>query len=371
MSHSFDQRGATVKARWMAARRAAAITFTIAVSAALFAADVPPAIPPSPSTAPGVRIWPPPAFTHWPAIAYSDESRNIAFSLPVQTAGVAGSIGWRDESALPFTLPEGTERISGVLPLPLTFGGREATVLIGAERTGLSVRVVSTREAWPLTQLVNGFPTDEHSVPVVLVDVRRNADVERRWWLIADALPRPNGRALVLGDPLTALDDHLFTGLDADCRVALDERFPQHAVLVEFALQIAKQPAALPRTLVWCPGNQVLHGGAISDGTASNNEEERVLGAIRARFSALGVQPRLLLALPPLPVEAELRTIAVTRRAGLARSAEQQHWQVLDLARIAGDPEQANRVDAGLFTRYPVGAAAARCREALARELIN
>ena len=68
---------------------------------------VPTAIPPSPSTVPGVRIWPAPVFTHWPAIVYPDEERNVAFALPVRTPGASGSIGWEGSQPLPFTPADG------------------------------------------------------------------------------------------------------------------------------------------------------------------------------------------------------------------------------------------------------------------------
>jgi hypothetical protein len=314
-----------------------------------------PVVPPSPSTAPGIRIWPDPAFTHWPAIAYGDEARNIAFSLPVKVANVKGRIGWDGEPALDFTTPDKAESISGLLPLPTGSGLHRATVTIVEHAWPLAVRVADAREEWPIASLKNGFPVDAQGVPVVLADRRRNLSAERQFTLLDGVLPRGTGRTLVVGDRLEAMGGDVWSGLDADQRPALDERYPQHAVL----LALAKLPDPLPRTIVWCPGNQVLHGGAWSA------EEERVLGVLRSRCEQLGALPRLILALPPLPLDANLRTQAEDRRDQLLRSATLLQWTVVDLGRVAGDPEQANRVAEGVFARYPVGAAQQRMREAL------
>jgi hypothetical protein len=321
------------------------------------AAEPPKEIPPSPSSVSGERIWPDPALTHWPAIAYPDESRNVAFALPNRTPGQAGRIGWADGEAMPITMPEEGDRASGLLPLTLKVGTREAVVELGTVKSTLKLRVADAREPWPLAGLKEGFPVDEQGVPVVLVDRRRRADEERKWGPLRGNAPRPEGRAVVVGDPLEALGDSAWAGLDADLRPALDERYPHHAVLVA----LAKLDS--PRTIVWCPGNQALYGAAWS------SEEERVLGAVRTRCEALGIQPRLVLAAPPLPLDDNLREQAAERRDLLVKSATVQGWMVLDLERIAGPAEQADKVRDGLFTRYPNGEAQRRVNQALRDEL--
>lgn len=323
---------------------------------------VTPAIPPSPSSVPGVRIWPNPAFTHWPAIAYPDESRNIAFSLPVKTPGMSGTIGWSSEKPLPFTLPTGADSISGLLPLPLTVGRHSASVALDKAQFPLEVILADAKEPWPVSDLKNGFPVDAKGVPVVLLDRRRDLRDERLFSLLNRDPDRPTGRTWLVGDPLEALGSDVWSGIDAEAHVALDERYPQHAVLVALA-RLPNDAKALPRSIVWSPGNQVLFGGAWSA------EEERVLGLIRSRVEHLQAKPLLILALPPMPVDDHLRSLAQERRELLLRSANILGWVVIDLARAAGDPEQANLVSAGVFTRYPLHAAQERMRGALKEAL--
>lgn len=319
-------------------------------------AAAPRAMPPSPSTAPGVRIWPDPRLTHWPAIVYEREERNVSFELPVKRAGVSGSAGWRGGKALPFVLPENTERISGLLPLPTETGQHTAEIQIEGVVTALRLRIVDIRQPWPIEALRDGFPVDAENQPVVLVDRRRDPGSELKWRVLAASLARPVGRPLLVGDPLAALGGDAWQGLDAEPRPALDERFPQHAVLAA----LAQLSDPLPRTVVWSPGNQVLHGGAWSA------EEERLFGAIRSRFEAAGVLPRLVLLLPPTPLDAGLQEQARQRRELLQRSAGFLGWTVLDADRVAGNAAEANRVGEGVFTRYPHGAAQERLRRALA-----
>ncbi len=317
------------------------------------------AMPPSPSSVPGLRIWVPPLFTHWPAIAWADEERNVAFSLPVKVTGTTGSIGWDGAPALPITLPGDTDRISGLLPLPSAVGIHGATVSLADESTALRLRVSEVRESWPLARLEAGFPVDADGVPVVLRDRRRDADQARKWLLLAPHLPRPTGRALVVGDPQEALGQSLFTGLEAECRKATDERFPHHAALVA----LAALGSPLPRTIVWVPGNQTLYGGAWT------GEESRLLGALRSRCEGLGALPRLVLALPPQPVEERLQALAAERRDLLVGVANSLGWTLVDLARAAGPAMNANQVTPGAFTRYPHGDAMDRCRQVIAAAL--
>ncbi len=335
-----------------------AVALAVAGDAAPVVID--PLIPPSPSTAPGIRIWPEPQFTHWPAIAYADETRNVAFSLPVKQGGVVGSIGWTGEKPLPFTLPTGTESISGLLPLALVPKRYEGTAAIADKKFPLALTVVDAREAWPLTGLKNGFPIDAKGDPVVLADRRRGSKDERVWSLLETTGTRPTGKAVVVGDPLEAMGGDTWSGLDAELLPATDERYPQHAVLVALAaVLIGSDLVKLPRTIAWCPGNQVLFGGAWSP------EEERMLGLIRTRCERLGAAPRLMLALPPLPVDERLKAQAQERRDLLSRSANRLGWAVVDLARAAGDPATANQVSPGVTTRYPLGEAQVRMRKVM------
>ena len=316
-----------------------------------------PPMPPSPSSVPGIRIWPEPAFTHWPAIAYADETRNLSFALPNQKPGQSGTIGWRGGEMMPITMPTEGDSASGLLPLSLDIGTHTAQVVLGAASWPLVVRIADVRQPWPLARLQDGFPVDEHGVPVVLLDRRRRANEERKWSLTRAHSPRPEGRALMVGDPMEALGVSLFDGQDAVCRTALDQRYPSHAVLV------ALSDLGLPRTVVWCPGNQELFGAGWSE------EEERVMGALRSRCDALGILPRLVLIAPPVPVDESLKDIAAKRRDLLISSAISQGWVVIDAEAVVGPAETANRVQDGLFTRYPCGAAQARLIAAIRTEL--
>jgi hypothetical protein len=327
-----------------------------------------PPIPPSPSTAPGVRIWPDPQFTHWPAVAYDDETRNIAFSLPIRPGIKTGTIGWektdtQNQSPWPLTLPDDAESTGGLLPLPLTVGVHRALAQLGDSQYPLNVRVVDAHGEWPLVRLQRGFPVDDAGTAVVLLDHRRGTREERMWSFLDTRLPRPSGRALIIGDALVAFGQSTWDDLDADLRPVHDERYPQHAALIAFAAALRGEANRLPRTIIWSPGNQVIAGAAWSA------EEERVLGVVRTRLERLGVQPRLILCLPPLPVEAHYRTLAEERRALLQRSASRLGWIIVDAARLAGEPEQANQLSDGVFTTYPHGQALKRIRDGLREAL--
>ncbi len=329
-------------------------------------------VPPSPSTVPGVRIWPDPAFTHWPAIAYADEQRNVAFSLPVRQPGAAGTIGWAGEKPLPFTLPTDLERISGLLPLPIAPDSHQAELTIaGVKVPGrLALRVVDAREPWPQAALSEGFPVDAKGVPVVLLDRRRDANQERKWALLSSLQkPRPIGKALFLGDPLAALGVSALDGLEMRQRIALDERQPVHAQLTALALDLTSwegQPlTAGPRTIFWSPGNQALLANTWTQ------EEERFLGVVRTRLEALNAFPRLVLVLPPAPIDDRepAKALAIERRDLLRRAASWQGWVVLDVERVAGPAEESYRVADGVFATGPVNEARARLAAAFSAEL--
>ncbi|HYE06556.1 MAG TPA: hypothetical protein VEL07_13655 [Planctomycetota bacterium] len=318
-------------------------------------------IPPSPSSASGERIWPDPRFTHWPPIVYEDESRNLSFELPVRQAGVPGSVGWEGGERLPFTLDADGDRISGLIPAPTGEGDHVAEVTIADRSWKLPVRLADVREPWPLKGLVDGFPVDEAGRPVLLIDRRRDPAAARKWKILSADLPRSSGRALIVGDPMEAYGDTTWSGLDAEQRIAHDERYPHHAALVA----LATLPDPLPRTLIWSPGNQALFGAGWSP------EEERVLAALLSRLESSRELPRLVLVLPPVPIDEELRELAVQRRELLTRSASFLKWTVIDVERLAGPAEQANRIADQVFTRYPNGEAQARVRAAIAQALTD
>jgi hypothetical protein len=372
-------------------------------------AEDPPAeaMPASPATVPGLRILPQPGFTHWPAIAYVDEARNAAFTIPcadpvqdakrdrpvvyvepVPRAGAAGTIGWEGSEGLPFALPVSGEGSGGLIDLVLRPGRQVAVLTLATAQplaagngwepvsrmpTGpgpgltrrMPLHIVAVEDEWPLAALRGSYPVDAEGVPVVLLDQRRTADQERRLAVLRPVPSRPAGRPLVVGDPLTALGRDAWEGLDADLRPALDERRPEHAVLVALAQALNRTPAGgaalTPRTLIWSPGNAGLLAGPWS------GEEERLLRAIRGRCDALGFRPRLVLLLPPWPIG--FAEEARSRRETLRRSAAQLGWVVIDAARAAGDGEDANRVGEAVFTRYPVGEAQQAIRNLIAQEL--
>ena len=340
-----------------------------------WAAEVPPSgklsIPPSPSTVSGERIWPAPALTHWPAVVYADEQRNVAFALPVRTPGAAGSIGWQGQPALPFTLPTNLERISGLLPLPTAVGAYRADLTIASNPPiGLALRVADAAGPWPLAAMRDGFPVDEAGVPVVLLDHRRDANQERKWALVsALQKPRPAGQAVVVGDLLSGLGQSAFTGLSARVIEAVDERNPWHAQLVALAHDMpAWMPDPLlkgPRTIMWSPGNQALLHNTWTP------EEERFLGVVRTRCEELGFFPRLVLVLPPAPIDDRqpARALAGERREQLRRAAANQGWLVFDVERWIGSAEEAFRIADQVYAEGPVGAARERLAQALQTEL--
>ncbi len=310
-------------------------------------------LPPSPADVPGVRIWPPPAFTHWPAIAYADEQRNAAVGLPVKTRGAKAEWGWEGEAPIPLQLPSDVDQTSGLVALALSPGVRSLRVGLpdGDHRLPLRVEPAASA-AWPLARLIDGYPVDDAGVPVILLASRPQPARERIWAPLRKELPRPTGRPLLVGDPLAAWNDSAWAGLDAETRPATDLVKPHHACLVA----LATLPQPLPRTVVWCPGN-----GAIQVGE-HDPEEMRLLGALRERFAALEALPVLIVALPPRPVEERLQAAHDLRREALIAEADRTGWRLLDLARAAGDPETANKVGDNVFTTYPAGEAMGRMR---------
>lgn len=288
--------------------------------------------------------------TAWPAVITAGERQQVAIRLHAPAAGVAIA-GWDGEPGGGFALPAGPSE--GLLVLPAGPGLHRGEVQLGGGAAPLAIRLIPVEEPWPIAGLRDGLPVDAAGVPVVLVERRRTANDLRRERLAAGAPPRrPAGRAMLVGDLLG--DD--WRGLDAELRPALDARYPQHAALAALAA------IAQPRSIVWSPGNAALYARSWAG-------EGRLCGALAARLAALGIRPRLVLALPPAPVAASWVEDDRRRRHELSAAARTAGWELCDLAAAAGDARIANRLAAGLYDENPVGAAQARIRAALRDEL--
>ena len=309
-------------------------------------------LPPSPAEVPGVKIWPAPAFSHWPAVIHPDEERHVVLQVPVRVAGgraeyrwlgTAGSIplpvadGWRAGKE-----PPGTPVTGILLVLPTNPGMADAEF----EGQRVPLQVVAADQPWPAARLVEGRAVDAEGRPVVLVDARHDATAERRFALLADGGVRPEGSAVILGDDLAgALRD--LPNLRSQW-----VRGPSAAAagVVAAAAALAALPA--PATLCWSPGTTAFR---------RPDEEDRVLGAIAHRCRALGIAPRLVLLLPTLPPDVPE---AGPRREALAQAAAARGWRVVTVDRLAG--ADAARVAPGVEAAGPVGAGRERLRQALA-----
>lgn len=289
----------------------------------------------------------------WPALIQADEEHRLAVRLRASAAGVA-VLGWAGADALAVSVPEGDS--TAQLALPYGIGLHRGEARLGDGSARLAIRLSEVAGPWPITALRDGLPVDAAGVPVVLVERRRSANDVRRERLAPLARPRPDGRPIVVGDPLATPGGDAWSGLAAELRPALDERYPQHAALLALAA------LDRPRSILWCPGNGALFAGTWA-------EEGRLCAALAHRCAALAIRPRLVLALPPWPVTAAARELAGQRRQALAAAAQAAGWELLDLAASAGDPALANRLSPGLFAEYPVGAAQQRLRTALGDEL--
>ena len=158
-------------------------------------------------------------------------------------------------------------------------------------------------------------------------------------------------------------------GLELRVQVAVDDRQPTHAQLAGLARDQATwaaQPLVQgPRTIIWSPGNRaILHN-------TWSAEEERLLGVVRTRCEALEIFPRLVLLLPPAPIDdrAPARELATQRRELLRRAAAMQGWIVLDVERLAGPAEQSYRLGEGVYAEGPVGEGRELLSAALRAEL--
>ena len=357
------------------------------------------AVPPSPADPAyhsGHRLYRLPTFTHWPAIVYADEQRNAAFHLPVPQRrplrpkhapdpvgasddprsdigwwnGDSGTIGWQDGPRLPIVLPDDPEieRTSGLLDLPQALGRHRVAVTIGSGEQHFDLRIVDRAADWPHAGLINGFPVDDTGVPVVIRDQRFDPAKRRSWGVLREELPRQvDGPVWVVGDPLASIDGDVFAGLadveagSVQVRPASDQRYPQHAALVAFA---GLDWSRLPRTIVYSPGNAAIHARVWSP------EASRILDLLLGRCEQAGYLPRLVLLLPPLPVDVALQSAARARREHLAQRAATLGWQLLDAERLLAAFEVPNAVGEGLTTRYPFGKARQRLAAAL-REVVE
>ncbi|TVR08473.1 MAG: hypothetical protein EA401_13850 [Planctomycetota bacterium] len=315
-------------------------------------------VPPSPSTASGERIWPDPGLSHWPAIMYRGESRNASLRIPLRQPGASGAMGWND-ALVPFQLPRtgASDAVSGLIPIPGDLGLHQGVVEIGSQQWPLRLHIVSaTDRQWPHADLHQGFPVDADGMPLV---VRLSPDAgrdDRRWSFLRPSLPRPEGRPLLIGDPLKAMGRGLWDDDDPAWQShSYQGPWAHHAAL----LALAQLPDQLPRTLVWSPGNAAI------EQHRWNQEELRFLEVVNQRFAARQVMPRRILLLPPLPVAEHLHPSAQERRRALRQHATNHGWRVLDAERMSGGTPQAQRWATGAYTRYPVGEAQKRIRAAL------
>jgi hypothetical protein len=276
----------------------------------------------SPAAAPGLRLLPPPALTHWPAIAYPDEARHAAFTIayhdpalhrtqpvfagPVPTAGNEVPVGW-DGAPSAVRLPPGREGIGGLLPLP---GPGTHTAMIAGHPAVL--RVVPASGPWPIAALRDGFPVDASGAAVVLADRRSDRAGDRAFRWLGAPPPRPAGSAWLLGPGA------VMAGLPGRVVACDHPTHPHHAALAGLAA-LGRDPA--PRTIVWMPGPEALASGAW-------REEDRLLGAVRTRCAALGILPRLVLVLPEAPERLDPEHDA--RRRLLRAAARGQEWEVIE-----------------------------------------
>ena len=306
-------------------------------------------IPPSPSEAPGIKIWPAPAFTVWPAVVHPGEVRHGVVSMPVRLAGRSGTLGWAGrvmsvpfptaEGWIPGQEPPGTPTVGALVELPSTPGLATATTDDGPA----SIRLIAVDRPWPHADLRDGQAVDAAGCPVVLLAPRHDATAERRFALLADQPVRPTGPALLIGDPLGGALEGL---PNLEILVRTDHRGASHPALVAAATAIERRP----RSLGWSPGPVIFTRPA---------EEDRVLGAITERCRALGIAPRLVLLLP----EGRPGHDDAPRRQLLAQAAAARGWRVATIEQWAGP--NAARLAEGVWAAGPVGEPRERLRRGL------
>lgn len=315
-------------------------------------------LPPSPGLAPGQPLPLRPAFRRWPSLVHAGEAATVALSAPL---GATAAWQWLPGGAAAHpAMPASAEAWAHALCLlPNAAGLHHLQLRAGGDTVALPLRVVSAAQPWPHAALSEGGAVDAEGVPVVLLVPRVAAAEERRWRWLRRSPPRGTGRALLVGDALRAWHGSPWDGLDAERWELVPGPRIHEAALVA----LARLAPPLPRTLIWSPGN-----GPLSEG-AWDPAEARLLAALRARLQALGELPRLILALPPWPLESELQALAAERRRRLAAAAEHSGWQVLDLARAAGEAEAAQRVGERAYAPAPVGEAQQRLHRLLADAL--
>ncbi|MCX8039756.1 MAG: hypothetical protein N3B15_04195 [Planctomycetota bacterium] len=322
-------------------------------------------LPPSPGLVAGVRRVEPPAFARWPALVDPDEpvAAGLAIALPLTQAAPEASVSWHwpGEPAVAVPLAGAGAQLQAMVRVPKAAGRHTLRVQLGEAAYDLPLRMVPASEPWPHAALRAGCPVDAAGAPVLLVTPRATAMQDRRWAWLRPRPRRPEGRPLLVGDPLAAWGRTAWEGLAAEQRALAPERSITAATLVA----LAQLPTPLPRTIVWSPGNAPLADG---DWDPS---ESRLMLALSARLRALQAAPRLVLALPPWPLSEAARALAEQRRRTLAAVARSSGWRIIDLARAAGPPESAQRVGERAYAPYPVGAAQDRMRALLAGELAD
>jgi hypothetical protein len=299
--------------------------------------------------------FPLPTLGPWPVVVYRDEERHLAVELPVVLGGTTVSLSWRGGSPMAVVLPtEGPRRRSALLPWRPAEGGGELTAHTAWGSSTLPVRVVEAHEPWPIAGLREGRPVDDAGRAVVLLVDRMDGGGERRWaWLRAATQPG-TGPLLVAAPPswLPVLGE--FGG----ATVALQHPvFPLHDVLPALAA-LRETPAAV----LLLPGDgSLLTGGA-------DAEEPRVLEAVARRWAGQERQPRLVLVLPALPLQASLREAALLRRQRFRRVAVDWSWALVDEERVA-PAVSARALAPAVFATVPQGEHAVRLRAALAAAL--
>ena len=309
-------------------------------------------VPPSPAEAPGIKIWPVPAFTVWPAVIHPGEVRHGVVTLPVRIAGGRTDLLWEGRTvSVPFpcadgwTLgkePPGTPTVGALVELPATPGVFTATVATGKA----DLRVVRAGDTWPQSNLRDGLAVDDGGTPIVILAPRHDDVAERRFRLLNDRAQRPAGPPILLGDDL----DGALAELPGVCVIARrDHRGASHPALVAAAHAFTNLPPA--RSLCWSPGPVIFTAPA---------EEDRVLDAIGTHFRALGQAPDRILLLP----EGRPGHQDEPRRQELAQAAAARGWKVVTVEHFAGT--NANRLADGVWAAGPTGEARLRLRQGLA-----
>jgi hypothetical protein len=296
-----------------------------------------------------------PAVTHWPAIIYEDEKRNLALRIPIPSPGLSGSLGWVGSPAQPFTLPREisamglpmTEATGAVVDLPANPGLHSLVVTMPGISWQQDILIRPADSAWGITALRNGFPVDSKDRPTILTIVRRDYNLERRHGLFKPSLKRPSGPAVFIGDPLTAMGKSPLDGLELKRTDAGNQRYPLSAALIGLDTLLASGPT----NLIWSPGN-----GDVDERTWSP-ELPRLMELVAHMAERSGFMPRCILLLPPEPVDPAIRPLALERNKVLTTAAEFHGWTIIDTPKICGSADTANLLSPGFYAPSIVGPA--------------